>query len=218
MRLRYKPWALSEMRQDDKFFENPWELKGKWKEVFGNDRPIDLEIGCGKGDFVTKKAKRDADRNIIAIDLKNEVLVYALRKINEAELTNVRLISMKAEEIEKLFDKDEIDDIYINFANPWPKASHNKRRLTHPRFLNKYRDFQKDGSLLIFKTDAEELYIDSQEYFNESGYEILFKTDDLDPDHPSNIETEYESKFRSFGMPIYHILARKKQNDGKIIL
>lgn len=209
MRLRHKPWALPELREDEKFFENPFHLKGKWKEVFNNELPIDLEIGCGKGDFLKEKAKRDPNRNLIALDLKNEVLVYALRKVNEENLQNVRIISMKAEEISEVFGEGEIDTIYINFCNPWPKASHNKRRLTHPRFLNKYRNFTKKDSKIEFKTDDEGLYLYSLEYFKEAGFDVLYFTDDLEKNFKGNIETEYESKFRSFGMPIYRIDAVK---------
>jgi tRNA (guanine-N7-)-methyltransferase len=209
MRLRHKPWALPEMRQDPKFYENPWYLRGRWGEVFNNSNPMDLEIGCGKGDFLCERAKREPGRNIIAIDLKNEVLVYALRKVNAEGLENVRIISMLAEEIDKVFAPGEIDTIFINFANPWPKASHNKRRLTHPRFLRKYREFTKPDSKIEFKTDDEGLYTDSLAYFPEAGYEITFHTDDLQVVHPENIETEYEAKFRTFGMPIYRIEAVK---------
>lgn len=211
MRLRHKPWALPELREDEKFFENPYELKGKWREIFNNNNPIDLEIGCGKGDFLKEKANRDKDRNLIAIDLKNEVLVYALRKVNDLGLKNVRIISMKAENISEVFDIDEIDNIYINFCNPWPKLGHNKRRLTHPRFLNKYRNFTKENTYIYFKTDDEGLYLDSLEYFKEGNYEIVFNTDDLIRSE-DNIETEYETKFRNFGMPIYSITALKQSN------
>lgn len=198
------------MREDTKFFENPIMNKGKWSGIFENSNPIELEIGCGKGDFIVEIAKMNPDKNFIAIDLKNEVLVYALRKVNDASLTNVRIISMKAEDIADVFDTDEIDRIYINFANPWPKATHNKRRLTHPRFLSKYRGFTKDNSLIEFKTDDEGLYTDSLQYFPESNYEIIFNSDDLPKDAPGNIETEYEAKFRLFGMPIYSIKAVKR--------
>ena len=208
MRMRHKPWALPEMQQDNKFFETPRELKGKWQAEFGNDRPIDLEIGCGRGDFVTALAKRDPMRNVVAMDLKNEVLVYALRKVNEATLDNVRILSMKAEELDEVFAQGEISNIFINFANPWPKAGQNKRRLTHTRFLSLYRLIIGEGSTIQFKTDDEGLYEASLEYFPEAGYEIFYHTDDLPPEHPGNIQTEYETKFRDFGMPIYRIDAK----------
>lgn len=209
MRLRHKPWALPEMQEDRKFFLDPFEMKGKWQAEFGNQNPIDLEVGCGRGDFITALAKAEPNRNYLALDLKNEVLVYALRKINEAGLDNVRIISGKADDLDRMLGEGEIDDIYINFANPWPKPTHNKRRLTHPRFLALYRLFTKEDSKLEFKTDDEAMYLDSLEYFPEAGYEITFQTQDLDRHHPNNIETEYEAKFRDFGMPIFRIDAKK---------
>lgn len=210
MRMRHKPWALPEMKKDPKFFLEPFGMKGKWQEHFGNAAPIELEIGCGRGDFIAQLAKRHPERNFIALDLKNEVLVYALRKINQEKLDNVRIISMKAEELEKVFEQNEIARVYINFANPWPKANHNKRRLTHPRFLALYRLFTKPDCVVEFKTDDEELYTASLEYFPEAGYEMTYQTDDLPANHPENIQTEYETKFRSFGMPIYRIDAVKR--------
>ncbi|MFB0959041.1 MAG: tRNA (guanosine(46)-N7)-methyltransferase TrmB [Clostridiaceae bacterium] len=210
MRMRHKPWALPEMLQDPKFYLEPYDKQNKWQLEFGNDAPIDLEIGCGKGDFIRELAHRHPERNYIAMDLKNEVLVYALRKINEEGLTNIRVLSVKAEELDRVFGEGEIDQIYINFANPWPKAGHHKRRLTHPRFLALYRLFTKDQSQLEFKTDDEELYVTSLEYFPEAGYEMVYHSDNLPADHPDNIQTEYESKFRSFGMPIYRIDAVKQ--------
>lgn len=197
------------MKEDKKFFLNPTGLKGNWQGEFGNDRPIDLEIGCGKGDFIRELARQNPDRNYLALDLKNDVLVYTLRKINEEELNNIRVISMKAEDLDQVFGPDEISRIYINFANPWPKASHNKRRLTHPRFLCLYRLFTKSDGVIEFKTDDEALYTDSLEYFPEAGYEITYQSADLPGDHPGNIQTEYETKFRTFGMPIYRIEAKR---------
>lgn len=208
MRMRHKPWALPEMKQDPKFFLNPTQLKGRWQAEFANDLPIDLEIGCGKGDFIRELARQNPDRNYLALDLKNDVLVYTLRKINEENLPNIRVISMKAEDLDQVFDREEISRLYINFANPWPRASHNKRRLTHPRFLSLYRLFLKHDGLIEFKTDDEALYLDSLDYFPEAGFEITFRTADLPADYPGNIQTEYEAKFRTFGMPIYRIDAK----------
>lgn len=208
MRLRHKKWALPEMRESKIFVSNYKENKGKWNEVFSNENPIDLELGCGKGDFILQKAKLNPDRNFIAIDSKNEVLVYAVRKIEELELTNVRFISMNIEYIEEVFSSNEVDDIYINFCNPWPKKSHNKRRLTHTNFLNKYKKFIKNESTIYFKTDDYDLYLASIEYFNDSNYKILFNTEDLKEDEENNIVTEYERKFRGFSMPINMIIAK----------
>lgn len=217
MRMRHKPWALPEMKQDPTFFEDPFDMKGKWQAEFGNNAPIELEIGCGKGEFIRKAAKRHPERNYIAMDLKNEVLVYALRKISDEELTNVRVISMKADDLDRVFAQNEIAKIYINFANPWPKAGHHKRRLTHTRFLALYRLITQPDSVIEFKTDDEELYLTSLEYFPQAGYEVLFHTDELPADHPDNIQTEYEIKFRTFGMPIYRIDAVKQPIEQAVL-
>lgn len=207
MRLRHKPWALPEMKEQEIFINDFSLAKGKWKEIFGNENPIDLELGCGKGDFIIQKATSNPERNFVAIDSKNEVLVYAVRKVMEKNLKNVRFLSMNIEKIEDAFEEDETSDIYINFCNPWPKKSHHKRRLTHPNFLKKYRKISKDNSKVYFKTDDYDLYEASNEYFTEENFKILFKTDDLKENEENNIVTEYEKKFRSFGMPINMIEA-----------
>ncbi|PKK40410.1 tRNA (guanine46-N7-)-methyltransferase [Clostridiaceae bacterium JG1575] len=209
MRLRHKPWALPEMNQSQRFFADPFDKKGHWREEFGNDHPIDLEVGCGRGEFTLKLARAYPERNFIAMDLKNEVLVYGLRKVEEEALPNVRMISMKAEDLDRVFAPGEIQRLFINFANPWPKAGHNKRRLTHPRFLALYRLITIDAASVEFKTDDEGLYTDSLTYFPEAGFEVTFRTQELAADHPGNIQTEYEEKFRRFGMPIYRIDAKK---------
>lgn len=191
------------MAEDEKSVLEPWDKKGQWKEVFGNDNPIHLELGCGKGQFISTLAKNNPDINYIAIDLKDEVLVFVLRKINELGLSNVRLIPMFIERIDEIFSEEEISKIYINFCNPWPKASHNKRRLTHPRFLQKYKGFIKPGTEVWFKTDDDDLFEASLEYFKEENFEEIYRTFDLGTaDFEENIQTEYEEKFSSFGVKI----------------
>lgn len=211
MRLRKKRWARPEMEQSPLVITEPREYKGKWKEVFQNKNEIYLELGCGRGEFVSQNAELNKDKNYIAIDLKDEVLVYALRKTEEKELTNVRIIPLEIAFINEIFDKDEISRIYINFCNPWPKVRHNKRRLTHTKFLEKYKQFIKPQTEIWFKTDNRDLFEASIEYFTESGFEILFYTYDL---HQSgfepNIVTEYENRFVSLGMKIMFIRARLK--------
>jgi len=211
MRLRKKPWAEPEMRKDSKVIFNPSEHKGHWKEVFGNTNPIYLELGCGKGRFITQKAQENPDMNFIALDYQNEVLIYLLRKINELNIENVRILPMRADFLEAVFSKDEISKIYINFCNPWPKDRHQKRRLTHTRFLEKYDAFLKKGGSLEFKTDDTQLYNDSLRYFDDSGYSLIFKTADLhNSDLKGNAKTEYEEKFSSMGIKIkYASVARR---------
>ena len=138
MRLRRKPWARPELLQSELFIENPREFKGSWNKVFNNNNEICLELGCGKGRFISNIAQKNKDKNFIAIDLKDEVLVYVKRKCEELNLENVRILSFDINYINEIFEKGEVSDIYLNFSTPWPKTKHNKRRLTHPRFLNKY--------------------------------------------------------------------------------
>ncbi len=191
------------MEKDSKAVIDPYAVKGRWRENFGNDNPIHLELGCGKGQFITTLAEKNPDINYIAIDLKDEVLVFVLRKLNEMELTNVRIIPMFIERVDEIFEKDEISKIYINFCNPWPKVSHNKRRLTHPRFLTKYKRFIQPGTEVWFKTDDDDLFEASLEYFEEENFEELYRNWDLsESDFKDNVRTEYEEKFSAFGVKI----------------
>ncbi|MBU5590480.1 tRNA (guanosine(46)-N7)-methyltransferase TrmB [Clostridium sp. MSJ-4] len=211
MRLRKKWWARPEMEQSKEVVINPRELKGKWKEEFNNNNPIYLELGCGRGRFISNQGYENKDINFIGIDLKDEVLVYALRKVQEKEVENVRLTPLEIAFITEIFDKDEISRIYINFCNPWPKKSHNKRRLTHSRFLERYKTFLKPSSEIWFKTDDKELFEASLEYFKESGFELTYSTYDLhSSSFENNIMTEYEEKFSSKGMKIMFLIARLK--------
>lgn len=213
MRLRKKWWARPELEQSKEVVTEPSLLKGNWKEEFNNSNPIYLELGCGKGRFISGQSQANKDINFIGIDLKDEVLVYALRKVNEVEreVDNIRLIPLEIAFIEEVFDKNEISRIYINFCNPWPKLSHNKRRLTHSRFLERYKTFLQPESEIWFKSDDKELFDDSLEYFNESGFELLYHTYDLhNSDFKENIMTEYEEKFRSKGMKIMFLRAKLK--------
>lgn len=213
MRLRKKWWARPELEQSPVVAINPKENKGRWKEVFGNGNDIYLELGCGRGGFISARAEQEKDKNFIGIDLKDEVLIYALEKVMKQELTNVRLIPMNISWVADIFDKDEISRIFINFCNPWPKLRHNKRRLTHSRFLELYKQFLKPGAEIWFKTDDKGLFEDSQEYFRESGFDVQYLTYDL---HKSgfdrNIVTEYEAKFTSMGMNTMFLIAKLKSN------
>lgn len=216
MRLRKKWWARPEMEEDPLVITEPREYNGKWKDVFCNDNEIYLELGCGRGEFVTKNAINNPDKNYIAIDLKDEVLVYVLRKVKEAELTNVRIIPLEIAFITEIFSKDEISRIYINFCNPWPKDRHNKRRLTHTRFLEKYKQFIKPGTEIWFKTDNRELFEASLEYMTKSGFELLFYTYDLhNSGFQPNIKTEYENKFAKLGMNIMFLKSKMINSNSK---
>ncbi|WML37122.1 tRNA (guanosine(46)-N7)-methyltransferase TrmB [Clostridium sp. OS1-26] len=209
MRLRKKWWARPEMEASPLVVINPKELKGKWKQEFKNNNDIYLELGCGRGRFITTRAQQNSNINFIGVDLKDEVLIYALKKLEETELQNAKLIPMNIAGIAEVFEKDEISRIYINFCNPWPKDRHNKRRLTHPKFLTEYKKFLKPNSEIWFKTDDTELFEDSQEYFKTSGFSIEYLTYDLhNSEFNENVVTEYEEKFTSLGMKTMFLIAK----------
>ncbi len=211
MRLRKKQWVRPELEESNLFLPRASVNKGKWNEVFGNSNPIYLELGCGRGEFLLKHSMNNPQINYVAVDLKDEVLIYGLHKLQENNLENARLTAMNIDFIEDVFEKDEVSKIYINFCNPWPKDRHNKRRLTHTRFLSKYKTFLKVGSEVWFKTDDTDLFNASQEYFKESGFEIEFLTYDLHKsDFEGNIMTEYETKFTGLGMKTMCLTARLK--------
>jgi len=210
MRIRNKPWAKEELNASKFYIQNPEVAKGKWKEYFKNlNSPIHLELGCGKGYFVKKAAMQNADVNYIAIDLIDAILGVANRNIieefNGKEPKNLLLTRYDVEEINNILDSaDGIERIYINFCNPWPKPRHKKRRLTHTRQLEKYKQFLKPNGEIYFKTDDDELFKESLEYFKESGFEVIKLTYDLEQesDFWENIETEHEIKFKEQGIKI----------------
>lgn len=213
MRIRCKPWAKPELEACNFCINTPEELKGKWQNEFNNRKPVYLELGCGKGGFISQAASANQDKNFIAVDIKNEMLVLAKRKI-EAEyekknlpLDNVRIFIKNIEQIDNVFDReDNIERIYINFCNPWPKSKHKKRRLTHYRQLMKYKEFLNGE--LWFKTDDDDLFNESFEYFEQAGYKIKYKTYDL---HESGFEenfiTEHEQMFTAEGKKIKFLIA-----------
>lgn len=219
MRLRKKPWARPELEGCDFFIVNPKEYKGKWKELFGNDKPIYLELGCGKGTFMAVHGSQNPDINYLAIDIKDEVLVLAKRNIEkafeEAGRTAVDNVKLMAQEIliinEILGEEDSISRIYINFCNPWPKDRHKKRRLTHTRQLDQYRTFLKDKGEIYFKTDDDELFEESLEYFKESKFTIKYITYDLhNSDFEGNVPTEHERMFTEQGIKTKFLIAVKE--------
>lgn len=209
MRLRKKWWARPEMEESSLVITEPKELKGQWNREFNNDNKIYLELGCGRGQFITGRALQNPNINFVGIDLKDEVLIYALRKTEEAEINNVRLIPMNIMGISEVFDKNEISRIYINFCNPWPKERHNKRRLTHTKFLTEYKKFIRPDTEIWFKTDDTELFEDSQGYFKENGFSIEYLTYDLhNSGFEDNIVTEYEAKFTGLGMKTMFMIGK----------
>ena len=185
MRIRNKPWAKEELLASDFYVQKPEDYKGRWKEFFNNENDhIYLELGCGKGFFVKKAAKQNQNINYIAIDLIDAILGMANRNIIEEfenkEVLNLALTRYDVEEINNILDKsDNIERIYINFCNPWPKPRHKKRRLTHTRQLEKYKQFLAPKGEIYFKTDDDELFRESLEYFKEAGFEAVKTTENL---------------------------------------
>ena len=199
MRMRRKPWARPELESCKFFIQNPSEYKGRWKEFFGNDKPMYMELGCGKGTFMAVHGSENPDINYITVDIKDEVLV----------LDNVALMSQEILLIDNMLDEnDVIERIYINFCNPWPKERHKKRRLTHTRQLEKYKKFLKSGAEIWFKTDDDELFEESLEYFKESNLEIKYITYDLhNSGFEGNVTTEHEEMFTAQGIKTKFLIA-----------
>lgn len=219
MRIRYKKWARPELEASKFYIDNPESIKGKWIEQYKNkENPIHLELGCGKGQFISKLAIQNQNINYIAIDLVDAMLGLAKRNIeeeykqNNKEPENVLITRFDIERILLILDKnDKIDRIYINFCNPWPKGKHRKKRLTHTRQLEKYKEFLAPGGEIYFKTDDDGLFESSLWYFEEAGFEILKKTNDLhneDIFDGKNIETEHEKMFSEQGIKIKALIAK----------
>lgn len=218
MRMRKKPWARPELEASEFFVIDPKKYKGKWKDVFGNDNPVYLELGCGKGTFIAVHGSENPDINYIAVDIKDEVLGLAKRNIEKAykeknqPLNNIKLMAHEIGIInEMLNEEDIISRIYINFCNPWPKKKHKKRRLTHTRQLEQYKVFLKDQGEIYFKTDDDELFEESLEYFEEAKFKIKYITYDLhNSDFEGNVETEHEKMFTEQGIKTKFLIAVKE--------
>ena len=217
MRMRKKPWARPELEGCNFFVINPKEYKGKWKEFFGNDKPIYLELGCGKGTFIAVHGSENSNINYIAIDIKDEVLGLAKRNIEEAYneknkcVDNIKLMAQEIGLINEMLGKEDlISRIYINFCNPWPKEKHKKRRLTHTRQLEQYKTFSKNECEIYFKTDDDGLFEESLEYFKDAGFKITYITYDLhNSDFEGNVETEHEKMFTDKGIKTKFLIAVK---------
>ena len=209
MRIRKKKWAEPELSVCDFFVKDPEAHAGSWRHAFKKEQPLVLEIGCGKGGFAGQYALQNPDKNIIALDIKIDMLGVGRRTI-------VRLFEEagKGDAIDNLllvnYNVEQLD----NFCNPWPRPKHKKRRLTYYKKLEMYKRFLQPEAEIRFKTDDDELFEESLEYFAQSGYEILYLTRDL---HASgfaeNIETEHEKMFTEEGKKIKFLIARQKQTE-----
>lgn len=205
MRQRNKPWAKDKLAEYPQYvISEPEKYKGKWKEAFDKDQPLHIEIGTGKGRFITGMAKANPENNYIGIELADSVIVTALDRIIEDELPNVKLLNVNANDLRDYFEKGEVDRVYLNFSDPWPKKRHAKRRLTYKNFLEIYENILGDKGEIHFKTDNQGLFESSLMSFSEYGMLLTFVSLDLhNSDYEGNIMTEYEEKFSSRGSRIF---------------
>lgn len=189
---------------------NPQHLKGKWKTVFNNDHPIYLEIGCGKGQFITTYAAKYPQWNFIAIEGHQSVVLRALEKATEMESNNIKFLLEYIKDIRDYFDRGELAGIFLNFSDPWPKDRHAKRRLTYGKRLLQYCDVIREGGAIQFKTDNESLFDFTLDQIETAGLKILEISRDLHASEfaDANITTEYEDKFASTGKNINYVKIR----------
>ena len=217
MRLRNIPGADEVIRNCDWVIKEAADKKGKWNTVFGNENPIHIEVGMGKGQFITEMAKRNPQINYIGIERYTSVILRAVQKREqlptEEALPNLLYLCIDASELPEIFAKDEVAKIYLNFSDPWPKARHAKRRLTSTEFLERYEKILAQGGRVEFKTDNTELFNFSLEQVKEAGWYLEKYTYDLhhqEEMNAGNIMTEYEEKFSLKGNPINKLIARRK--------
>lgn len=219
MRLRNIKGSREKIKANDFVVKDIEQKKGKWSEVFENKNPIQIEIGMGKGQFIMELARQNPEINYIGIEKYSSVLVRALEKMEEDPLPNLCFIRMDAEYIENVFSDGEIDRIYLNFSDPWPKDRHAKRRLTSKEFLARYNTILKADGILIFKTDNRELFDFSLEQAEMANWYRVNDTYDL---HHSdylegNIMTEYETKFVKEGKPICRMVLKREKEKARTV-
>lgn len=205
MRLRNKPWAKDKLQQYSNYvIHEPEQFRGNWGSVFEKSQHLHIEIGTGKGQFITGMAKANPDINYIGIELQESVIVSALDRLIEADLPNCKLMNVNGSELAKYFASGDVSRVYLNFSDPWPKTRHEKRRLTFKAFLEVYEAILIKNGEIHFKTDNQGLFEYSLVSFSEYGMLLKFVSLDL---HKSNFEgnimTEYEEKFASRGNRIY---------------
>ena len=204
MRLKNVKGADKVIDSSPYIIQNPASYKGIFQSLFHNNNPIHLEIGTGKGKFIINMAKTFPHINFIGIEMYDSVMIRTVQKQEQEELSNLKLIKMDATNIEDVFDH-EIDTLYLNFSDPWPKNRHEHRRLTSERFLKRYEAIFKDKKTIIQKTDNRKLFEFSLKSFTDYGYQIEELSLNLHQDDIPNISTEYEERFSQMGMPIYMV-------------
>lgn len=211
MRLRNVKGSRDTIATSDFVIHNETEMKGNWHQRFGNDNPIHIEIGMGKGRFITTLASMNPDVNYVGIEKYSSVLVRAIEKQTELMLPNLVYIRMDAETIADVFAKDEVDKIYLNFSDPWPKDRHAKRRLTSKEFLSRYNEILTKDGTVEFKTDNVDLFAFSLEQVPEANWNLVMSTTDLHNSqyNEGNVMTEYEEKFSGLGQHINKMIINR---------
>ena len=216
MRLRNVPGSRDVIAESPYTIKNETSRRGKWNEIFGNDNPVYIEIGMGKGQFIMELARTNPDKNYVGIEKYSSVLVRALEKQDEEQLPNIYFIRMEAEYIADVFAENEVAGIYLNFSDPWPKDRHAKRRLTSVQFLERYDKILAPSGHIVFKTDNRELFDFSLEQVElAKKWKLLNHTFDLhnSPYAEGNVMTEYETKFVAKGNPICRVEIARRQEE-----
>ena len=212
MRLRNVAGSREVISESRFVIQNPKERKNRWNELFGNSNPIHIEIGMGKGRFIMDMARLHPEINYVGIEKYSSVLIRGIQKMEIEEFPNLYFIRMDAEEIMEVFGQEEVEKIYLNFSDPWPKDRHAKRRLPSREFLNRYNEILSKEGNLEFKTDNKELFTFALEQLEAAGWHLDQVTYDLHNDEvmmEGNVMTEYEERFSSMGNPIYkYVISR----------
>jgi len=220
--MRKKPNLLPRLQKTEALMiDTPEELRGTWRETFAQYNALHLELGCGKGRFTAQTARENADTMLIAVEKVQNVMVMAMERAAGQETRNVRFIDRDVIGIDKIFAPGEVDIIYINFCDPWPKSRDAKHRLTAPQFLRHYADILSDGGKIMFKTDNLPLFQWSVEQFEAEGWRLLEATNDLHEHGPVGVMTDYEAKFHGQGIKINRAVAQKTDatkntKDGEV--
>ncbi len=208
MRMRKKKNLLPRMERCENYqIKDPFAMKGHWRELMESAGEIHLELGCGKGRFTAETAARNPDVLLIAVEMVPDAMVVAMERCRDMGLTNVFFVCANARELPEFFESGEVDRIYINFCDPWPKSNQAKRRLTHGNFLKLYRKVLPLGGQVHFKTDNAPLFAFSVEEIPNFGFTLSEVTDDLHAQGICGVMTDYEAKFHELGTPIHRLVA-----------
>ena len=215
MRFRKVKKAVAEIEEykGDMYLKEYMNLKGSWNSIFENKNPIKLEIGMGRGKFLIGMAEKNDNINYLGMDKLGTLLLKPLKRIEEKKMNNIRIFGGNAIELEDIFEENELDELFLNFSDPWPKDRHFKRRLTYKGFLEKYARVLKNGGRINFKTDNDALFDFSMEEIRKVNAKIIDLTYDLHEERAEKIfTTEYEDKFKAQGIKIKRVIFELNKN------